>query len=152
MQWIRTSMYELEGRVIIQPTAAAFPRLPCSYECSFDWVLANQWCLSAQNQTHQLCAQFSTFLLLLHPWAEASEELQSPRKPHSLQTEGIYAPGGQDAPHSPSGNLQWTASDEAMGYLLQRLAFPDWYTQLPTNILSVTYQRSVNFTEEGITA
>lgn len=44
-------------------------------------------------------------------------------KPHSLQTEGIYAPGGQDAPHSPSGNLQWTASDEAMGYLLQRLAF-----------------------------
>lgn len=58
-------------------------------------------------------------------WAEASEELQSPRKPHSLRRGGIYVPGGQDAPRSPSGNLQWTASDEAMGYLLQQSAFPD---------------------------
>ena len=138
MQWIRTSTYELGGRVTIQPTTAAFPRLSCSYECSFDWVLANQWCLAPQNQTHQLCAQFSTFLLLSHPWAEAREELQSPRKPHSLWIEGIYAPGGQNAPHSPSGNLQWTASDEAMGYLLTAVSL-SWLIHPAPNKYSLRY-------------
>lgn len=130
VQGVRASLCELGQGARIQPLTAAFPKLSCSNDYSFDWVLAIEMgalvmCVTSKPGPYIVCTLLHAPALVPSmgwiPWRtprpKKKTELLDRRDPGWLQTR----------------NLQWTVRDyitRLNGYLLQQLAFPDWYTQL----------------------
>lgn len=135
-----------------QCTMSAFPRLFCSYECSFTCLNFGQWARSdvchPKTQTVNLPAQSSMFSCLLHPWAELRKDSRPKKNAEPLHGRSlgpwILLPLHQGV------TSEWRLTKPpGSGTVCYSSQFPLTNTcSSSTNILSITHQGSMNFTQE----